>query len=110
MEELKYHKRAYVLAQGISASSLDRWSAALRNTKMVGKLKDGGELVYSDDFVTFMINRMEATGPANLPNPSRIAQLYELIRAGKTIDQIAQETKTHHLIVELQLEAIGAKQ
>ena len=105
---MNYYKRTAMLKKGITPSSLARWSRALRGTSMVMKTKDTKELAYSEDCVTFLLSRKDNTGPSNLPEPERIAALYEWVREDQTVEQIAAGLGVSSLVIEMQLKAIGA--
>lgn len=109
----KYYTRQQVLDAGIPQVSLDRWSRQFRGTPMVIK-RQGQRLLYSEDFIRFLDSRMGKVGPANLPAVPIIAQLYQGVRGGQTLSQLATQLKLHPAVVqafltELDLEVTHAE-
>ena len=108
MEE-KYYSTKDLEKLGIPLSSINRWSLALRGTSMVKKLEDG-KVYFSEAFLNFIRKRMQRQGPASLPEPERIADLYRLFAqyggAEAGIAKIAQELESIPLIIEVQLKQL----
>ena len=108
MEE-KYYSTKDLEELGISLSSINRWSLTLRETSMVKKLEDG-KVYFSEAFLDFIRKRMQRQGPASLPEPERIADLYRLFAqyggAASGVVKIARELESMPLIIELQLKQL----
>lgn len=111
MTEQKYYTRDQIIELfQVPQSTLDNWSRKLRGTDMVRRAKTSirqRQLVYSQDFLTFLLSRVDNTGPSNLPEPAQIAALYAAVREGKTPDQIAIEQGVPLPLIQAQLEAVG---
>lgn len=113
MEQQYYTREQITSTYNISTSTLNNWSVALRGTDMVrwAKTKSRArQLVYTSDFLKFLLSRVKNTGPGNLPDAERIATLYRLTRSGMGADEIASKLDENLLIIKSQLKAVGLEE
>ena len=91
---------------GLTAPTLARWTADLRNTSMVQQ--KGRRNLYSVDFMHF-ISRRKGRGPANLPPIERITDLYALTRLHKRVaskrlvELVARDLGEDKIVIQAQL-------
>ena len=104
MGKIKYYTKQQLIAMGISPASIENWARNFEGTSFV---RPPQARLYSDDFKNFALERAGKTGPANLPDESRIATLYSLVRAGYSTKSIATALSDSEVIIRSQLEALG---
>jgi len=104
MTKIRYYTKQQLIAMGISPASIENWARNFEGTAFV---RPPQPRLYSEDFKRFALERAGKTGPANLPDESRIATLYSLVRAGHNVDTIASELDESDVVIRSQLEALG---
>jgi hypothetical protein len=106
----RYFTRSDIKAiiAGVSDTTLDRWSKHLRGTWMVKKLR--GRMLFSESFLVFVRSRTESLGPANLPDPERIAELYRVWNLHRSVQAISKELGEAPVLVQAQLESVGLRE
>jgi len=94
-----------LLELGITETTINRWSADLRNTEMVHKT-DSGRVLFTEAFRVFVKAR-DHQGPAGLPEPQRIADLCILWLEMGSVDDVAAKLEEPELLVRMQLKQMG---
>ena len=102
--KVRYYTKEQLVNLGISPASIENWARNFEGTAFV---RPPVPRLYSEDFKKFALERAGKTGPANLPDFSRIATLFSLVRAGHSIDTIASSLNEQRVIIESQLQALG---
>ena len=93
-----------LLELGVTETTINRWSADLRNTEMVHKAD--GRVLFTQAFRDFVIAR-DHQGPANLPGPQRISNLCILWLKMGSVSDVAAELGEPELLVKMQLRQMG---
>ena len=95
-----------LLELGVTETTVNRWSADLRNTAMVHKT-DSGRVLFTEAFRIFVEARGNHQGPANLPEPERIADLCILWLEMGSVGDVAAKLEEPELLVKMQLKQMG---
>lgn len=60
----------------IGGATVERWKKKFEDTPLIQKVN--GRILFSEDFITFLIAREGKLGPSILPEPQTIALLFQL--------------------------------